>query len=229
MAALRLLSANESLISPSFGQLTTFVDEPRIEVGPPKVFTTAGVLLINAYGLLLLIPLVITILTISLIKLGLLTWLLPVLVVVVTVYLLPFALGNSRVVRLVGSLNAAAGRGEDSFVVQLTCWPRIRTGFRALLEDADDIGCLNLTGSELVFRGDSVKLTIPFDCIEEVRPQNVGLRGLFVYGPRITLVVSGLPEIKSVEFAERSSRLLHSSRKTTRKLYERLAAKVDAR
>jgi hypothetical protein len=205
------------------------VEEPRIEVGPPKVFTTAGVLLINAYGLLLVIPLVIAIVAISLLRFGLWTWLLPVLVVVATVYLLPFALGNSRVVRLVGSPNTAASQAEDRFVVQLTCWPRIRTGFRALLEDADDIGCLNLTGSELVFRGDSVKLTIPFDRIEEVRPQNVGFRGLFVYGSRIMLVVSGLPEIKSVEFAERSSRLLHTSRKTTRKLYERLAAKVDAR
>jgi len=149
------------------------------------------------------------------------------LLLVATTFLLPFALGNSRVVKLVGSLNA--NKGEDSFVVQLTCWPRIRLGFRALLEDADDIGCLTITDSELVFHGDSVKLSIPFDHIEQVRPQNVGFRGLFVYGPRITLVVSGLPEVKSVEFAERSSRLLPTSRKTTRKFHERLASKVATR
>src|SRR6266576_3332773 len=193
------------------------VKAPSIAVGPPKLFTTASVLLTDAYGLLLVIPFVISILAVSLLKFGLLTWLLPVLLLVATAYLLPFALGNSRVVKLVGSLNAAAGKGEDSFVVQLTCGPRIRSGFRALLEDADDIGCLSFTGAELVFQGDSVKLSIPFDQIERVRPKNVGLLGLFVYGPRITLVVSGLPGVESVEFAERSSRLLPTSRKTTRK------------
>ena len=205
------------------------VKAPSIAVGPPKLFTTASVLLTDAYGLLLVIPFVISILAVSLLKFGLLTWLLPVLLLVATAYLLPFALGNSRVVKLVGSLNAAAGKGEDSFVVQLTCGPRIRSGFHALLEDADDIGCLSFTDSELVFQGDAVKLSIPFDHIEQVRPKNVGFRGLFVYGPRITLVVSGLPEVKSVEFAERSSRLLPTSRKTTRKFYERLASKVARR
>ena len=202
---------------------------PSIEVGPPKLFTTAGVLLTDAYGLLLVIPFVIAILAVSLLKFGLLTWLLPVLLLVATAYLLPLALGNSRVVKLVGSLNVAASKSEDSFVVQLTCGPRIRSGFYTLLEDADDFGCLSFTVSELVFHGDSVKLSIPFDHIEQVRPKNVGFRGLFVYGPRITLVVSGLPEVKSVEFAERSSRLLPTSRRMTRKLYERLATTVATR
>src|SRR6266699_3244630 len=133
------IAAHKSLIIAGFRGLTMSVKAPRIEVGPPKLFTTAGLLLINAYGLSLVIPFVISILAVSLLKFGLLTWLLPVLLLVATTYLLPFALGNSRVVKLVGSLNVAAGKGEDSFVVQLTCWPRIRSGFRALLEDADDI------------------------------------------------------------------------------------------
>jgi len=217
------------LLSADFRRLTVSVKAPTIEVSPPKLFTTAGVLLINAYGLLPAIPLALSILAISLLEFGLLTWLLPVLVLVATAYLLPFALGNSRVVKLVGSLNLPAGKGEDSFVVQLTCSPRIRSGLRALLEDADDIGGLSFTDSELVFHGDSVKLSIPFDQIEQVRPKNVGLLGLFVYGPRITLVVSGLPGVKSVEFAERSSRLLPTSRKTTWKFYERLASRVATR
>ena len=202
---------------------------PTIEVGPPKLFTTAGVLLINAYGLLLVIPFVLAVLAISLLEFGLLTWLLPVLLLVATLYVLPFALGNSRVVKLVGPLYPAAGKGEDSFVVQLTCRPRMRSGVRALLEDADDIGCLSFTDAELVFRGDSVKLAIPFGQIEQVRPKNVGVRGLFLYGPRVTLVVAGLPEVKRLEFAERSSRLLPTSRRMTRKLYQRLATTVAVR
>ena len=101
------------------------------------------------------------------------------------------------------------------------------SGLRGLLEDADDIGCLSFTSSEFVFHGDSVKLSVPFDQIERVRRQNVGLRGLFVYGPRIELAVSGLPNIKSLEFAERSSWLLPTSRRTTRKLFECLSAKAE--
>src|SRR6266545_963699 len=117
-----------------------------IEIAPPKLFTTAGVLVINAYGLLLIIPFLVSVLAISLLKFGLLTWLIPVGVVIATAYVLPFALGNSRVVKLVQSLNAPAGPAEDCFVVQLTCSPRIRSGIRALLEDADDVGCLSFTG-----------------------------------------------------------------------------------
>ena len=198
----------------------------KIEVGPPKLFTTAGVVVINAYGLLLIIPFLASVLVISLLKFGVLTWLIPIVVVIATAYFLPFAVGNARVVRMVRSLNIPAGKAEDSFVVQLTCSPRISSGLRAVLEDADDIGCLSFTPSELVFHGDSVKLSVPFDQIEKVRRQNVGLRGLFVYGPRIELVVSGLPEVKSLEFAERSSWLLTTSRKTTRKLFECLVSKA---
>jgi len=204
------------------------VSAAKIEVGPPKLFTTAGVFVINAYGLLLIIPFLVSVLTISLLKFGVLTWLIPIAVVIATAYLLPFALGNARVVKLVRSLNIPAGKDDDSFVVQLTCSPRISSGLRAVLEDADDIGCLSFTASELVFHGDSITLSVPFDQIEQVRRQNVGLRGLFVYGPRIGLVVSGLPGVKSLEFAERSSWLLPTSRRTTRKLFECLSSKAGS-
>jgi hypothetical protein len=107
--------------------------------------------------------------------------------------------------------------------VQLTLSPRIRTGIRSALEDADDVGYLSFSGSGLVFRGDSVKLSLPFDCVEEVRPHNIGLRGLFVYGRRIRVVISGLPNVDSIELAERSSLLLPTSRKVTRKLHAQLS------
>ncbi|MCX6926027.1 MAG: hypothetical protein NT154_22885, partial [Verrucomicrobia bacterium] len=119
---------------------------------------------------------------------------------------------------------AAAGKSEDGFIVQLTVSPRIRSGFRAALEDADDIGYLSFSDTGLVFQGDSVKLTVPFDCIEQVQPQNIGLRGLFVCGGRVTVLVSDLPEIESLEFAERSSWLLPTSRAVARRLYARLSA-----
>ncbi|MGD0262240.1 MAG: hypothetical protein ABSD29_20940 [Verrucomicrobiota bacterium] len=197
-----------------------------IEIAQPRLFTAGAVAVVNAYGILLAAPLVMAILVVSLIKFGILTILIPFLVVAATAYFLPFGLGNTHVTRLVHALNPAAGKSDGGFIVQLTLSPRIRSGLLAILEDADDIGYLSFSATELVFEGDSVKLTVPLDRIEQVRPQNIGLRGLFVYGRRIRVVVSGLPQIRSFEFAERSSRVLPTSRAITRKLCERLSTKV---
>jgi hypothetical protein len=197
-----------------------------IEIAQPRLFTAGAVAVVNAYGILLVVPLFIAILVVSLIKFGFLTILIPFVAVAATAYFLPFGLGNTYVSKLVRSLNPAAGKGEDGFIVQLTLSPRVRSGFRAILDDADDIGYLSFTESELLFQGDSVKLSIPFAHIEQVRPQNIGLRGLFVYGRRIKVMASGLAQIESLEFAERSSWLLPDSRRITRKLAERLATSI---
>ena len=71
-----------------------------------------------------------------------------------------------------------------------------------------------------------VKLAVPWKDIQLVRPQNIGWRGLFVYGRRIKIVVSGWPEVESFEFAERSSWVLPASRAITRRLYERLSTNI---
>jgi hypothetical protein len=197
-----------------------------IEIAQPRLFTAGAVLAVSAYGILLAVPFFVAILVVSLIKFGILTALIPLLVVAATAYFLPFGLGNAHVTRLVRSLNPAAGKSEDGFIVQLTLSPRIRSGLRAILDDADDVGYLSFTESELLFQGDSVRLSVPFDRIEQVLPQNIGLRGLFVYGRRIRVVASGLPRLTAFEFAERSSWLLPDSRRITRKLAERLATKA---
>src|ERR1035438_8737819 len=197
-----------------------------IEVAQPKLFTTGAVVTVCAYGMTLAAPIFMSLLVISVIKYGILTVLIPLLVVAATAYFLPFGLGNTYVTRLVQSLIPAAGKSEDGFIVQLTLSPRLRSGLRAIVDDADDIGYLSFTGTGLLFQGDSVKLSVPFDQIEQVRPQNIGLRGLFVYGRRIKIVASGLPQVASFEFAERSSWLLPDSRRITRKLAECLSTRV---
>ena len=197
-----------------------------IEIVQPRLFTAGAVIVVSAYGVLLAGPFFMAILLVSLVKFGLLTGLIPLLVVAATAYFIPFGLGNTHVTRLVKSLHPAAGQAEGGYIVQLTLSPRIRSGLRAILDDADDIGYLSFTGSELLFHGDSVTLSVPFDRIEEVRPQNIGLRGLFLYGRRIKVVASGLPGIRSLEFTERSSWFLPDSRRITRELTERLATIV---
>jgi hypothetical protein len=201
-------------------------ESAKIEITQPRLFTAGAVAVVNAYGMLMIMPIFSAIVAVSVIKLGVLTVLIPLLALAATVLFLPFGLGNTHVIRLVRSLNPGTGQNGDGFIVQLTVSPRLRSGLRALLEDADDIGYLNFSGSELCFQGDSVKLSVPWENIQLVRPQNIGWRGLFVYGRRIKLVVSGWPEVESFEFAERSSWLLPASRTITRKLYERLLASV---
>jgi hypothetical protein len=196
-----------------------------IEIAQPRLFTLGAVLAVNAYGISLAVPIFASVLVVSLLQFGMRTVLIPFLAIAVTAFFLPFGLGNSYVARLVRSLMPAGGSDAQLFIVQLTLSPRIRTGIRAALEDADDIGYLSFSGSGLLFKGDSIKLSIPFDCIEEVRCHNIGLRGLFVYGRRVGVVVSGLPNVESIELAERSSWLLPTSRKVTKKLYELLSKK----
>ena len=204
-------------------------DSAKIEITRPRLFTARAVAVVNAYGMLLITPIFSSIIAVSVIRLGVLTVLIPLLALAATAYFLPFGLGNTHITRLVRSLNPGAGQNEDGFIVQLTLSPRLRSGLRALLEDADDIGYLTFSGNELCFQGDSVKLSVPWEDIQLVRSQNIGWRGLFVYGRRIKLVVSGWPEVESFEVAERSSWLLPASRAITRRLYKRLSTNVAAK
>ncbi len=201
------------------------MDSATIEVGQPRLFTMRAVMMLNAYGLLLVAPLLAAILIVSVIPFGALTILIPVAVVVAAALLLPFGLGNAHIARLVRSLVPEARPGADGFVVQLTLCPRLRSGTRATLEDADDVGWLSFGATGLVYTGDSAKLSVPYQQIKWVRPGEVGPLGGLVYRRRINLVVAGLPQVTSLEFAERSSVTLPGAIRTTRQLRQRLAAK----
>jgi hypothetical protein len=198
----------------------------RIEIVEPKLFKTGAVLIVTVFGLLAIIPVFISFLVVSLMRVGIPTLLIPLGALAVTAYFLPFAFGNAYVTRLVRGLNPEAGPAFDGFIVQLTLSPRLRSDIRALAEDADDVGFLTVNDTGFLFHGDSVKLAVPFDQIKAVRRKNIGLRGLFVYGSRLVVTVPGLANIKTLEFGERSSRLLPASRRTTLKLYELLSAGV---
>jgi hypothetical protein len=203
----------------------TTTTAPRIEIAQPKRFTTGAVLVASAYGLCLAVPVFVSLLVVSVLKFGVLTVLIPLLALAGTALILPLGLGNPYVARLVRALTPAPDKAGEGFIVQLTLWPRVRSGLRAVLDDADDVGYLHFNKAEMTFAGDSVKLSVPYDCIEEVRFQNIGLRGLFVYGRRIGVAVSGLPNFEWLEFTERSSWLLPTSRKITKQLYRQLSRK----
>jgi hypothetical protein len=193
----------------------------RIEINDPKIFTAKAVLVICAYGFFLCVPVFISLLALSLRKLGLFSFVYPLLVIAATAFFLPFGFGNPYVNRLLR--RNIPPTGSDALIVQVTLKPRIRSGIRALLEDADDIGWLRFDANSLVFTGDSIKFAIPLDQVNELKLRNVGLRGLFVYRA-IVLKADGSTDVESIQIAERSSCLLPASRKITRDLFQRLSS-----
>jgi hypothetical protein len=128
----------------------------------------------------------------------------------------------------VARLQVGSTTNCDTFVVQLTRHPRIRSGLGAVLEDADDIGILTFTDSALEFHGDSVRLRIPYSALRDVALVNPGARALFVYGSHTSFSVAGVPEAGILKFAERSSYLLLTSRKTAKRMFRSLCSRVEA-
>ena len=206
-------------------------NEVKIEITQPKLFTKKAILVINAYIVLGVIPIVILNFLISPIfeffkREQALSLSLVALVLVVFQYLYfnPIWLGNPYVRKLVRSLNVSDRSG---YVIQLAIIPRLKSGFRAFLEDADDMGFLAITENELVFKGDSVKFSLPYAQIINIRKRNVGWRGAWIYGHRIQIDFMDSTNKKSFEFAERSSLSIPASRRITTELINSLSAKIQ--
>jgi hypothetical protein len=204
------------------------LNSARITIAPARTLTMGAVLVISAYGLVLFIPVLFAMMVVSVVPLGMGTLLIPLMAAGFATFFLPVGFGNPYVTRLIQSLNHGAVTEPGGFMVQLTLKPRIRSGLRALLEDADDVGWLRLTESGLLFQGDSTTLSVPYDQIRQLKTENLGWRGLFVYGPPSVFTVPALPEAACFKFAERSSWILSSSRRNAARLYRSLAEKVAA-
>jgi hypothetical protein len=155
--------------------------------------------------------------------------LIPFSMIAVATFFLPFGNGNPSVARLVRSLPDApdAKSGPPSFITQVTVTPRLRTGLRAVVEDADDVGWLTIGDDGLSFQGDSIRLFLPWENIRKVRPHDLGLRGIFVHARSIAVVVCGMPKVESLQFGERSALALPASRRIIKEMYRQLVEKVD--
>ena len=199
---------------------------PQLQIKPPHLLTLGAILIICAYGLLLFIPVLLAILFVSLRHLSFMTFLLPLMAAAITTFFLPLGFGNPYVVRLARALQPSGAKTSDGFIAQITFVPRIRSGVRALLEDADDIGWLSFNDASLVFQGDSVQLCVPFDCIRKLTTESIGWRGLFLYGPQTVVTFSGLPNVSALKLSERCSWLLPASRKQAKHVQTCLSEKM---
>lgn len=199
----------------------------RIEIRRPRLFTTSVIVAITAYGLIVSVPILAAMLVVSVREFSLWTFLIPLAALITASFFLPFGFGNPLVVRLVQKLKPASNQPANTFVVQLTFTPRLRGGTRALFEDADDVGWLELSDSALNFYGDSVTLSLPYSAVGRVRLQTSGWRGLFAYGARITLQIQALDNVSAIQFAERSSWVLPVSRSNARRIHDALLRKIS--
>jgi hypothetical protein len=192
-------------------------------VGSPRLFKTGAVLMIWGYGLLLVIPILVSFVALTVVRLGLWTLLIPLSTLVATAWLVPLGQGNSYIAQRLKALRpgASVGDSDSEFLVQLSLTPRIRRGVRASLEDADDFGFLSFKPDRIDFEGDSIRLSVPYENIKNVSEENVGMRGRFVCGARITVEVDGLRGAGFLQVAERSSLLVPRSKSITRRLLAR--------
>ena len=198
-------------------------DTVRMEVREPRLMSSLAVLVASGYGLLLIMPVVLVLLVVSVLPFGWITLVLPLAVFGAATTLLPFGAGNSLIRKLARDISLPS-TSSPKFLVQLTFVPRLRSGPRALFEDADDIGWLVFVDESMEFYGDSIRLSIPYQSVESARPSSIGLRGLYVY-PALKLRVSSSQSAMSLSIAERSSWLLPGARRITREILRQLSAR----
>ena len=190
----------------------------------PKIFTTSALFGVHLYNLFLVVPLILALMAISLFKLSLFTLLLPLATLAATAYVLPFGIGNALIRRLAARIDSQAACDPNAFIVQIRLHPRLQTGLRALIEDADDIGILSVEADGIRFTGDSLHISLPFTGISEIHPHNVGIRGRFLYGQTTKISTNALEGFTAMEFSERSSLVLPESRRISKALAARLLA-----
>ena len=196
-----------------------------ITVRQPQRFAGGAILVTCVYGVALMIPALLAAMAVSVMPLGVGTILIPLLAVSLATVFLPFGFGNPYVARLVRSLPPPEGVEAGSFIVQLTLRPRVRSGLPALLEDTDDVGWLGFSADALVFRGDSISLTVPFAQVRGLRSESIGARGLYLY-PRVSIETHGLAGVERLSFSDRGSCWLPTARRRTAELRRRLAARL---
>ena len=116
----------------------------------------------------------------------------------------------------------------NGYVCQLSVKPRLSGGAKAFLEDADDIGVLNLNDNALSFTGDHVNLYLPYSSIASVNQRNIGWRGAWILrGSRLRVHLASGAQYTYFEFLERESNTVNSSKKLSNMIYSALQERMQ--
>ena len=133
---------------------------------------------------------------------------------------------NPYIVHLAGKIHQLPTGSEKSFVVQMALSPRLHTGIRGFLEDADDIGILTFTADTIIFHGDQTTLKLPVDSLTEVSTRNLGFRGLWICGYCTRLRSKLLSDHEFVEFADRSAWTVISAFQRSKEIFQKSKKKI---
>ena len=133
---------------------------------------------------------------------------------------------NPYVKRIVRRFLEVPSAMPEKEVFQISLHPRLFSGLRAFLEDADDVGVLTLGADAVSFDGDHIALSIPYSQVQAVESRNVGWRGLWIFGNRIEVCARHGGSEKSFVFLERASCTLLGSRRITARIFRGLSDKV---
>jgi hypothetical protein len=201
----------------------------RIEAKAPQALKPAAVITMSLFGLILLVPVLISMVIVSVLQFGILTFLVPLATILAATYFLPLGFGNPYLIWLLRKLPNWSAEKNDSFVVQLTRIPRQRTRLWSFQEDAYDILWLSIDESAVVFTGDAIQLEVPYELVEAPRQQTAGWRALFAYGSQTVFSIKGVPQAGTFLFAERGSFVLPTSRKIANRMYQKLLEKTERR
>lgn len=202
---------------------------PTLEVCVPKNFGMREVILANLYCLLpygvicsvvigLSIVAVILISTLADSLTGIVVLGFTLLAIYTTglalvVYFFPIFQANPYIRVLVERRLGKKRADSVTYVCQCSLFPRLHRGLRGFLEDGDDMGRLEITGDGIAFAGDHVSFNLPFAMIDRFTHVNSGYRMLWIAGRRIQLFTRAFEGIESIEFMERESNMIPTSRR----------------
>ncbi len=203
--------------------------ESKLEIGAPEEFGMQAVIVENLFSLLPTGVLMVTTLILSSLA-GALTHILfgapasalvflflIVLMLFVSLYLMlvcfPFMQANPYVRHLVEKRHGWRQSSSNAYICQLSLSPRFYSGLRGFLEDADDIGWLEIKDDGIVFKGDSMNLSLPFEAINRIATLDRGYRMLGMGGRKVRISTRALDGIQAFELVERQSYTIDTSRR----------------
>lgn len=119
-------------------------------------------------------------------------------------------------------------KNPDQWIVQFTTYPRVNTGCRGFLDDADDIGTLQIEDSGLRFQGDHTSLFLPYRRMKSLSyyseiPRTMGLSKR----SRIELQSDGEIPFHTLEFSELESRRLLDIWGIPKKLHRQIKERFE--
>jgi hypothetical protein len=101
--------------------------------------------------------------------------------------------------------------GAICYDCQIALSPKYCTGLRKFLEDADDVGRLEINAEGVVFIGDYIHIQLPFEHIDRISRSNCGYRVLWILGTKIRIWTTALEGVDYFEFHDREANTITTS------------------